>query len=285
MLPKNIAAGLVAALLCLQDGSRLEASDRVELASGEVLFGKVLKESREEVAIQLGTGGVLTFKRASIKTVRRASSSGAEPDDGKSSDKKPISQLEQQAQTSAAHQAARDEARIKGAEPSDAAQKARAEAPVGDQSIALEEERVLLQVPGGFDPWPEGKAVNVLASYWDPVSHATFTLSKESTRRSIEEVKKQAVQSYGKIFTSFSVLRNERLRKGDRDVKPETWIVESESTTNGQTVRQIQVFVQRDDQAYTLTCSAAADAWEQYRSSFERCSTRLRFLESEAPPR
>ncbi|MCZ6793243.1 MAG: hypothetical protein O7J95_06480, partial [Planctomycetota bacterium] len=49
----------------------LRAHDLVELQSGEVFYGRVLRHNKSEVSIQLASGGILSFRISQVRRVRQ----------------------------------------------------------------------------------------------------------------------------------------------------------------------------------------------------------------------
>ncbi len=261
------------------------SADRVELSSGEVFYGRVLKCNEDEVAIQLGTGGVLTFRRSNVKQVRRTSDdsaegeSTAEPAEAKKSktdDPRPVS-------SSKSSQSDVEPRNVDGKPLPSGRPTLRSDAP--DTLLTLARQRLAISPPRGFQRKSEDDSGGLDLSYWDPGTQATFTMVSQKSTEPVEELKKQALQTYGKAFSAFTILRNERLKKGDKEVKPETWIVESECQAGKETLRQIQVFSKRDDDFFVLTYNTSKENYEAHRELFEKSLSSLRFLEASESPR
>ncbi len=72
-----LTRALLVAAVCLA-GTQAGGADRVELKSGDVFSGKILRVTRDEVAIQIASGGVLTFKISLVKRLRRSGTDSTE---------------------------------------------------------------------------------------------------------------------------------------------------------------------------------------------------------------
>ena len=72
-----LTRALLVAAACLA-GTPAGGADRVELKTGDVFSGKILRETRDEVAIQISGGGVLTFKSSLVKRLRRSGADSTE---------------------------------------------------------------------------------------------------------------------------------------------------------------------------------------------------------------
>ncbi len=273
---KNIAAGLL--VLALRAAPNVHGADRVDLLSGDVFYGQVLKETDDEVAIQLASGGVLTFKRSGVRHVRRASEDLPEDsiapttnlNTGQPREKKPTHSLKRPQLESAVL----PEAQI---QPAPAIPSLRTDAP--ETLLTLEPLRLAISPPRGFRQRSEEKGADTDLSYWDPATGATFTLSSQKSPEPVEDLKKKALEACSKLFSGYTILRNERLKKSDKEAKPERWIVESECQSDKEFFCRIQVFAKRNDELFVLTYVTPRQNYEAHRASFEKSLDSLRFLE------
>lgn len=275
-----VITGLQVALV----STALPAADRVDLASGEVLYGKILKLNESEVAIQLGAGGVVTFKRAHIRSVRRERVDKQDDDEThetteaeKAPDQKPASN----ARSQGANRSTSDPPAVVPA-----VKVSSGKSPVSlpgekpDLLVTLEQERVEFSPPRGFQQQTNTLPEGALAHYLDTATKASFLLARQTSSESVENAKKQMLHGYSKVFSNFSVVRNERLKNGDVEVSPEAWVLESAAEAAGQKIRQVQLFTKRGDELFVLTYAVPAQAHETVRPSIERSLSSFRFLEA-----
>jgi len=257
----------------------LPAADRVDLGSGEVLFGKILKLTDSEVAIQLGTGGVLTFKRSAIRSFRYAG-----VDEGAGTARGSREGLGEKGSEGSPKDA--PPAPSSSPLPSEAAKGPVLLPPVAENFVlTLENEGIAFSPPAGFQQVAEELPAGVIARFVEPTGLASLAVTQKTVKEPLTEAKKQAVRAYGEVFSSLTVLRNERFKKDGVETQPEAWVVECETEASGQKAHQVQLFTKRGEQLFVLTYTVPSQTHEKHREAIEKCLGSFRLLEAPAAAR
>jgi hypothetical protein len=255
-------------------------ADKVYLATGEMLVGDILRMNNEEVSIQLAGGGIVSFRTAQVSRVRKTY---REPKWDASA---PDTVLTDE-QTAEDHDAGRPVATPSpDFIPQAPSGKTRQVTlplkppPTNKGLVKDAEERFAVVPPKDFAPWPDGVSPTVPLSYREPVTHSSFTVSAYHSEASALEVKKNSLRAYTANFKTFTVVRNERLEGGGKDLVPETWLVEIASRVGGVSIHQLQVFTKNKDDVYVLTYSAAGNTYKRHSKFFMQSIQTFHFLQS-----
>lgn len=260
--------------------ARAMAWDRVELRSGEVLEGKLLRLGEGEVSIELASGGNVTFRLSVVRTVRRANADGVSAVVYSADEREggPDGHRSRPSGEAKWDSVGREEPlRPAAAKPS------RAESLIGP-AVRAPRRGFSVAPPKCFAPWPEGESPSVSVAYRDPATGATFTASTRASSEPIEEAKQAAVRGYGDRFPSFHVVRDERLEPpGGQEAS--AWVVEIESKVGSAAVRQLQVFLKKGPTIATLTYSAALEPYKRLSEAFLASVDSFRFDEAPKPGR
>lgn len=253
-------------------------ADRVELRTGEVLVGKILRHNEDEVSIRLATGGVLSFKWNVIQRIRKGTETyensqdlppPVAPTDRPSVKKKtaPERTAAPRPSPSAPGAAPREPSGVKTVPPRTLP--ADHPEPV-ENSITDEERGFSVAPPKGLVPRPESRSEVVPLAFVDPFTRASFTVSAYPSTDTVLQVKKSTLRSLTDNFSVFRVLRDEKLRRDGKDVEPEAWVVEVESKVGTTSIRQIQVFTRTDRCVVILSYSATLDSFPNHEAAFAR---------------
>ncbi|MGQ9590532.1 MAG: hypothetical protein ACUVYA_09605 [Planctomycetota bacterium] len=267
-----------ASLLIACLSARAMAWDRVELRSGEVLEGRLLRLGEGEVSIELASGGNVTFRLSVVRAVRRANPDGVSAvvysaDEAEGGPGGRPSQISSEARwDSVGHE---EPLRPHSAKPS------RAETLLG-AAVRVPRRGFSVAPPRSLAPWPEGESPSVPVAYRDPATQATFTASTRASSDPIEEVKQAAVRGYGDRFPSFHVVRDERLEPPGAQ-EASAWVVEIEGKAAGAAVRQLQVFLKNGPTIVTLTYSCALEHFKRLSEAFLASVDSFRFEEAAKP--
>jgi hypothetical protein len=266
---RSVLLALAVVLLALTRA----AADRIELRTGEVLVGKILRHNEDEVSIRLATGGVLSFKWNAIRRVRK----GTETYENSGELPPPVTPAERPSvkKKAAAPPGPRPSAGAAKAtpreEPAGAPRSAVKEPPEPDDSAIIDEERgFAVAPPKGLVPRPESRSEVVPLAFVDPFTRATFTVSAYPSTDTVLQVKKSTLRSLTENFSAFRVLRDEKLVREGRESDPEAWVVEVESKVGTTSVRQLQVFTRTERCVVILSYSATVDSFLRHEDAFAR---------------
>ena len=257
-------------------------ADRVELRTGEVLVGRILRHNDEEVSIQLKTGGVVSFKWSVIQRIRKGTETYEKSQDLPRPPAPPAerSTVRKKAgpppdRTAApkpvppkAGPAPREPEPLPTTKP--ALQRAPAPAPPepAENSITDDERGFSVAPPKGLVPRPEARSEVVPIAFVDPFTRASFTVSAYPSNDTVLQVKKSTLRSLTDNFSVFRVLRDEKLQRDGKDAEPETWAVEIESKVGTTSIRQIQVFTRTERCVIILSYSATVDTFSRHEAAF-----------------
>ncbi|MBI4603609.1 MAG: hypothetical protein HY721_16780 [Planctomycetes bacterium] len=279
--------------------------DRIELKTGEILVGKVLRLTKDEVSIELkGKKGVLSFRRSNVKKVRRSGGDdgeggeveGAEDvlpgeprkkDDGTGVPAGPSGRTVRAGAPGRQAPEPPGTPGVKGGPGSGPGPGAGTGPSSERESGWVKEPRlgIALIPPEGFVPWVEARSTRVPLAWRHPLTQASFAVTTRASDEPVAEVKKCALQACTEQLKTFTVLRNELQKKGGTPVTPEAWLVEMESRLGDVSVRQLQLFTKRDRDVFVLSFSAAGEAFERHKVAFETTIDSFRFLERPAEAR
>ena len=282
--------GLIFCLLCFLLSSRtLPAADRIELETGEVLVGKILRVTKSEVSIQISGGGVLSFRLANVRRIRKYPGKGEETEESVLIYEKPGLQEKKDEKA--------EKEKVETADPASPIPKApppaekKASSPPSqrrpdqpENTVTDKKNGFAVAPPKGLVVWPESQSETVPLAFQDPFSRASFTVSMYPSTGSIEEFKNAALRSYTGQFKVFRVLREERLKQDAKEVEPEAWIVEIETRLGSVTVHQVQIFTRNRTKAFILTYSVSGDNYPKYQDVFEKSLESFHLLEPTEKP-
>jgi hypothetical protein len=265
-------------------GGRVFAADRLELKTGEVFYGKILRHSDKEVSIELASGGVLSFRMESVKRVRKESSDWEEEEavDDKKREPPPLPPVPPPVPV-------KQPPPVPVSPPPELPDAP----PVEKRPEVEDEENVVadsirgfaVATPRGFVSWPEAQSPSVPLAVRDAIAQSSFTISTYPSEDSVLDIKRNAIRSYTEQFKIFSVHRDEKIEKGPTGAEPEAWLIEIQSRLGEVTVWQLQLFTKREGEVFILTYSATEDMYEKSKESFEKSVGTFRFLERAEPKR
>ena len=264
-------------------------ADRVELTTGEVFFGDILRADDYEVSIRLTSGGVLSFRCDKVEYFRRnfVDRKNWHPDANVDSGK----------QTRDSHDngptmivsefvSPPDLTEVDTSEEPDTIVLQKTEPPVEEIKIPLNPKLVesivrdsrrgyQIAPPKGFLSWPQDEKRPVAAFYQDPVTQANLNVLAYLSAESIDVIKKRAIRSYSEQVASFRVVRDESLN----GVPYDGWLFEVKSRLMGQDVHQLQVFVSNRKKVFVLTFSTSETHFSGLRQVFEESVRSFAFID------
>jgi hypothetical protein len=270
-------------------------ADRVELDSGEIFTGKVLRVNDHEASIQLAGGGIISFSLSAIRSIRRSGDGEEEsivvyekpsetpkvsPVQGALDASATVPQPRPLSPSATADSGSPPSARSGGeAPPAEAPKKTEEPGPAEEPAI-FEAQGLSVCPPRGFLPWPAGKSPTIPLAFRDPVSRASLTIATYDTEDTPDEIKRNALRSCADQFKTFHVVRDALLAVPGIPAKSGARILEIECRIGNVLIRQTQVILQRRDKALVLTYSATGDAVESSRRGIARSLQSLRLSES-----
>jgi hypothetical protein len=274
---KALGSGAAIALLAWLASAPLLASDSVQLQTGELFFGSVLRVNPKEVSIRLESGGILTFKSQQVKRVRRWVRGKDVPE---------VIDVEVLVRESAAEAGeAKPEGRP-GPKPAgkaaDDPSSSTSSGPVVNTPMAC-----YFAPPPGFRA-EKPPADSELVEVWsDPVAKATVTLAAYPLLTTKpERLRKEAIEK-AQTNKDYRVIRDQEVQRGGEGGY-RGWILEIEHSLSGKVVRQIQLFTSDSHRSvFVLTCVSGLDDYPSLARFFDASmdTFRIRRLAAETPPK
>jgi hypothetical protein len=284
---------VLAAALAVSLGTPARA-DRVELLTGEVFEGDVLRCDEHEVSVRLRIGGAISFRRAQVRRVRRSAASEDEV----------LALPAEEAPTRSGPQPAAAAAPapapapvLRSAAPAGRTLPARApggprvrplprptlavglgplsDAPIVDAVIGFQ-----LAPPSGFLPWPAARVAPVLHAYRDPVTEASLTIASFPLTEPIEAIRRRSARTWATQVEGARVVRDEAIADSSRPA----WVLEVVTAPGGVEVHQTQVFTGNDERVVLLTYTTTAPFQSRYREAFTASIASLEFLAPAGAP-
>jgi hypothetical protein len=282
-------------------------ADYVVLVAGDIITGKVIRKTKDEVAIRLTIGGLMTFKLEQVVKIRRGDVTLGNGEQGPLPKECDLSAVADESEPqrrqppagsgptpgpspppppaplgSAAKPSANTEpappAGPQAFDPAGGPFPGPLPAPKLDpENLITDGERLYAVAPPvGFVRWEEGKAPSILLAMKDPFTQASFTVTSYVSPDTVETLKNLAIQTYKNEFARFAVLRDMKLTSASL---PDAWLVETESRYGKELTRQLQVFTKRGNDVFLLTYTCSADGFTKNRTSYEKSIETFRFVE------
>jgi len=253
-------------------------ADQIHLTTGEMLSGEILRMNNDEISIRLTGGGIVSFQADQVSRVRKAykeppwdaSTLGAVPEEAKA--------VEQSDAGGLVESPSSDFAPRKPASETGLLALPLRPPPTSEGLVKDPDHRFAVVPPENFTLWSDGVSPTVPISYREPITHSSFTVSTYASKDSVREITKNSLRAYTANFKTFTILRNEKIKRDGKESLPETWLVEIVSRVGGVTIQQLQVFTKNNDNAYILTYSAAGDTYTRHRKFFEKSIETFHFL-------
>ena len=283
------SVGRPALTLTLLLAAPLILADQVELETGEVFKGRIIRHNEEEVSIQLSTGGMLSFKWSTIRKAKKGSELlGRKSEPARRGEripvkrkppplppkaKPPVEPILMEEPAGPGNQPAGDPS-VQTVSPDD--RKDTRQARPEENQFTDEERRFAMAPPKGFVRAPEQQSEAIPHAFTEPFTRSTLTVAAYPTPDSLIQVKKNALSSYTERFKVFRVMREEKLKA---EGAPEAWVVEIENKLGSIVVRQIQVFAKKDREVIVLTYSATVESFKKYEEAIGKSILSFRFLE------
>lgn len=261
-------------LLILAATDRSVAADRLELRSGEVLFGKLLRYNNYEISLRLESGGLLSFRRSQVSKVRLDPLTAEETArvlgielEGEKFELTPNADLGPLP----------DPALLPGTDdpgapwPSTPDDESPAKVLVGTSS------RILFAPPGGFQRG-EVSSEEVLESFRDAETGAVCTVALALSQEPLSTVKRSTTQSGVSEFNSFRVVRDVEF-KGPGHTG---WSVEVQGQIEDVAIHQLQVFTRCGADTLILTYRTPEEHWARLKQKFHASIRSLQSAEGDS---
>jgi len=279
--------------------------DRVELTTGEVLSGTILRLNQNEVSIKLGSSAILSFRMSAVHSIRKTSPDGEQSAlvfhriqnrKAASSEAQPDPKAPPPTARSVPYSTSQPPPDKRPRQPVTADGPSAKKAPplattpapkdpdLVDPEVTDPIYRVAVSPPKGFVRCPQEESSHVILVYKDPFTSASFTVSGYLSNEPIVDIKRGALRVTTQQSKSFHVLRDEKLERAEVEGQPEAWLVEFKSRIATFNVRQLQVFTKNDTNAVILTYSAAEDSFAKHSPAFQRSLLSFHFVGSLEDP-
>ncbi len=276
----------VLALLCVLMAipvSRATATDSLLLVTGELFSGTVLRITRREVSIQLASGGILSFRRNRVQTIRRWLPGELTPDVFDLDDV-----VDPTPSTPSNPPTFRPNPNSIPIVPSPPPITPRSPStpqvpvqPVISTPVVPVQVSVIparpgdrtkgpvwsIEAPRGFERIGRQDPDDILRSWVEPASQAAVLLAHYYVEVSAEEFKKQ-------ILATYPGRQRPRLHRDlplnrDGEGGYNGWIVELEQVLGGSSVRQLHLYAKSSSGVFVLRCTAPSTNYPALSSFFE----------------
>ncbi len=268
-------------------------ADRVELKTGEVFFGKILRADRREVSMRLQSGGILSFRRNQVALFRKNYVTSDEwipspvlPVDDPAFDPQAADPVDTSSggsptpvETGSSPTPADTEEPDDGISLGSAAEldPALVRPPVEDSRLRVSPPRCFLD----WEP-PNG---STLRRFYDPVTQADLDIvDLGTTVETIETIKTKTSRAHAReTGTGLRVLQDERVR----DVAYEGWYFEFQEEIGETAIRRVWLFARGARSALLLRYSCPEEHYGEFRRPFGESIRSFSFTEEAgetAPP-
>lgn len=285
----RLRAGYLALLVALLVGSLAQGLDRVELKTGEVFYGKILRLHEKEVSLCLSSGGVLSFRSERIQRVRvdgdPERSEQWERLTGRREDPPAKERPPTQPLTTPSREPASigDKVVVPASDASasaDAKGSARTTKAAADGALEDRERGFAITPPRDYKAWPEAESAAVPLARRDPVTQASLTISTYPSPDPITTVKTATIRAYMEQFKVFWVERDETVEiEGAAGSEP-AWLVETRSRLGDLSLYQVQVFLKRGQEVFIVTYSGGESFWAAQRADVTKSLKSFRFIDA-----
>jgi hypothetical protein len=261
-------------------------ADTVVLLTGEVLSGRVLRATPEEVSIQLESGGILSFRGNRVERVRRIGPKGdgvseivyAKPEDGKSAAKaksaaKGADPAYEDGERAVIGAGAPEDDEELGSFPLHARRAPSAAPPVphpeakGPARYHDNARGYSIVPPPSFKAWSDPKLPPMLKGFMDPATQSNLTISTYESEEPLDAIKEGIVALLPRQS------RAKAVREARHDVPGQTgyngWVLALENTVSDTIVHQTQLIAKDGRRVFIVTFSAADRTYPAMVKAFE----------------
>ena len=240
-------------------------ADRIELKTGEVFFGKILRANRREVSMQLDNGGVLSFRMTQVGYFRKNFVASDEWSPVLVIDDANLDGFVVQDFDDTSFQGS-PSTPVDLRDPDGTAIK-----PAGDLNRALV--RPAIQASRGFRVSPprdfldwENSDGSAVKRFYDPVTQARLDITDLGPRKaSLESIKTKITRVRAADATpGREVLKDQQVR----DARYEGWYFEFQEAAGGSSTHQIWLFAKGKHGVLLLKYSCPEEHYEEFRRSF-----------------
>jgi hypothetical protein len=275
----RVVIGLVAVWLLAPSSLPLRA-DRLELLSGEVFNGRVLRVNHQEASIQLSSGGIISFRISGVRSIRKNSEESGESklvfERPPAKDtlggpglpgKVPVPSLGGSRPP-------------KPGEPKPPPLPGTPQSPtkLPEGAVVNSAHGFALVPPQGFVVWPEAQSPSVPLAYRDPFTQTSFTVAAYASTDTLVNLKNSALRAYTQQFKVFHVIRDEAVRSQEGLRGPEAWLIEVQGRLGEVMIHQVQLFARGERAAVVLTYSATAEDYPRFQQAFLKTMESFSFV-------
>ena len=290
---RKLAPAFILGLLVIPGGGAW--ADTLVLRTGEVLTGKILRATDDEVSIELESGGVLSFRTSRIEKLRRFGPTG----------------YSEQVYTNTEDGSAAGKGRREAVRGGTAGQGGSGQNPPGPEedlsSFPLHARRApsaaspaplsdgrsaawvrdtakgySILPPPGFKPWADPKLPPSLRGFMDPVTQSNLTISTYESDQDLDAIKDGIVGVLPRHSKAKVVHQVRRDVPGPDGY--EGWLLSLENTISDTVVHQLQLIAKDRKRVFIVTFSAAGRAFSSFSRAFEESLDSFR-VSSDEPPR
>lgn len=268
--------------------------DKVELLTGEVYYGRVIRLTDYEVSIELSNGGVLSFRRSRIRLVTaRGGPLNAEQSRrealrslfelGKPLPSSPTTPTETLPSINpralprleVPELPLRALIEVPPPEKDPSAPKEQGPTPPGEKGVVVEDYHFSVIPPPGFARVrSEETDSNVVLRYRDPLTNALFIVAAYPTDERLVTLKARLNKSALAHFEGYEIKQDVPLTVSGH----QAWLVEIESRLGDVTLHQLQLLARAHENILILTYLATKEQREHYKKAFETSAKSLRVL-------
>jgi hypothetical protein len=274
------------------------SADRLELRTGDVFFGTILRVTEDSVSIQLESGGILSFRTSGVRLIQRKirgtdtseiildrRGDPGEVDDPKNASIRPLLSPPPAKDDPAAKEPTTSPGHNDGppfsTQPGIGGERTVSRPPgkpLLASRVSSPKHGVSVAPPRSYAPWDGARSAKVPMAFKNARNGATFVVEWQVSTSSVEEVKNHSLRDYSDRFRVFHVVRDGPLpAEGSAGGAPAGWILEVESHVGMLAIRQIQVFYKQKSEVFVLTYSGAAKGFDGLRPAIEASLESFRF--------
>jgi hypothetical protein len=284
------------------------AADTVVLKTGEVFNGRVLRVTKDEVSIQLDSGGILSFRLGRVDRIRqpdpvrggsreyivkdhdgagessdpagageKAKDAGAPGSAGDKVGPPQVSGPKEEGPTG--HREALSGFPLHALRAPSAAPPASVTGWTGPTKVLVPDKGYSIVPPPGFETWSDPKLPPVLRGFIDPLTQANITVSVYDSDEPLDRIKEGIVALLSRQSRSKVVREERREVSGPEGYKG--WYISMETPISGTTVEQVQLIAKSARKVFVVTCSAAVRKEINFDRAFDACLDSFRIESDE----
>jgi len=246
----------------------------VVLRTGEIFSGTVLRANRDEVSIQLDSGGVMSFRSQRVERVIRrgavieynAPVAAKPPGAAEGANKGPASESSRPPPSELSSFPLHAEMPDPSGDPK--------AGPASGTRFSDSGEGYSLTLPARFRPWDANLPL-VQRAFRNAGQMANLTISLNETEESLEDIKNGIVKLLAKRSGVKLVRQSPHPVLGAKN--GEGWILEVDDSSAAVSVRQVQLLTKKGRKFFVITWSASSRDFAALAKVFEASARSFRF--------